>query len=154
MEWDVKSQTQHVLAFTGPDAQGREPVDPHGVAVDNAGAVYVVDQANNRMLKMSSGSNTPTALPFNDLNAPSAVAVDAAGAVYVSDYGHNRVVRLVAGSSSQTELNHPHGVAVDGSGALYIADWGNNRVLKVPSHQRIGFEVWDNVRAGQTYGRS
>jgi len=65
--------------------------------VDSAGAVYVTDTGNNRVLKLTADSATPTVLPFNGLRRPGAVAVDSGGNLYVADTGNNRVVRQAAG---------------------------------------------------------
>ncbi|MFY9768397.1 MAG: serine/threonine protein kinase, partial [Mycobacterium sp.] len=70
---------------------------PAGVAVDSAGAVYVTDTGNNRVLKLTADSTTPTVLPFTGLGRPEAVAVDPGGNLYVTDTGNNRVVKLAAG---------------------------------------------------------
>lgn len=109
---------QVVLPFTGLN-------DPRGVAVDTAGAVYVVDQGNNRVLKMPAGTATPTTLPFTGLNKPSGVAVDTSGTVYVTDSGNNRVLKLAPGASTPTTLplsglTDPKAVAVDSAGAVYV----------------------------------
>jgi serine/threonine-protein kinase len=45
---------------------------------------YVVDN-DNRVLKLTAGSSTPTELPFTGLSNPEGVAVDGAGNVYVAD---------------------------------------------------------------------
>jgi DNA-binding beta-propeller fold protein YncE len=78
-----------VLPFTGLS-------NPSGVAV-NGNAVYVTDTGNNRVLKLTASSATPTVLPFTGLGRPGAVAVDSGGNLYVADTGNNRVVRLAAG---------------------------------------------------------
>ena len=65
---------------------------PAGIAVDTKGAVYVADSGNKRVVKLTSGSNSPAVLPFTGLDYPDSVAVDAAGAVYVTDDHNNRVV--------------------------------------------------------------
>jgi sugar lactone lactonase YvrE/serine/threonine protein kinase len=121
---------QVTLPFTGLNY-------PHSVAVDAAGAVYVTDYANNRVVELAAGgSATPTVLSFTDLYRPTGVAVDTVGDLYVVDSGHNRVVELAAGSSTQsvlpfTGLEAPTGVAVDSVGDVYVADQNNSRVLKL-----------------------
>ena len=67
----VGATTPIVLPFSGLTV-------PSGVAVDNAGNVYVVD--NRRVLKLAAASGTLTALPFAGFKAAQGVAVDAAGA--------------------------------------------------------------------------
>ena len=84
------SNAPTVLPFTGLN-------NAWGVAVDTAGAVYVADNANKRILKLAAGSNTQTVLPFAGLGDPWAVAVDTAGAVYVTDRDNAEVVKLAAG---------------------------------------------------------
>ena len=120
------SSAPTVLPFSGL-------YQPQGLAVDNAGAVYVAD-FNNRVVKLAAGSSSQTVLPFTGLNYPEGVAVDGQGNVYVADRGNNRVLKLAAGSSSQTVLpftglKNPDGVAVDPAGNVYVTDTDNNRVL-------------------------
>ena len=112
------------------------PLSPGGVALDNTGTVYVTSQGMyGRVVKLASGSSTPTVLPFTGLYQPQGLAVDANGTVYVSDF-NNRVVKLAAGSNTQsvlplTGLAYPQGVGVDAAGNVYVADRGNDRVLKL-----------------------
>jgi len=53
------------------------------VAVDRNGSVYISDLNNNRVLRLTAGSDTPSTLPFVDLFFPYGVAVDTADNVYV-----------------------------------------------------------------------
>jgi serine/threonine protein kinase, bacterial len=120
------SSTPAVLPFSGL-------YQPQGLAVDNAGAVYVAD-FNNRVVKLTAGSTSQTVLPFTGLNYPEGVAVDGQGSIYVADRGNNRVLKLPAGATSQTVLpftglKNPDGVAVDTAGNVYVTDTDNNRVL-------------------------
>jgi serine/threonine-protein kinase len=120
---------QVVLPFTGLNL-------PNAVAVDTAGAVYVSDRGNNRVVKLAAGASTESVLPFTGLNDPEGVAVDTAGDVYVTDSANNRVVKLAAPASTEsvlpfTGLNDPVGVAVDTAGAVYVTDHGNKRVVEL-----------------------
>ena len=120
------SSAPTVLPFSGL-------YQPQGLAVDNAGAVYVAD-FNNRVVKLTAGSTSQTVLPFTGLNYPEGVAVDGQGTVYVADRGNNRVVKLTAGSTGQTVLpfsglKNPDGVAADPAGNVYVTDTDNDRVL-------------------------
>jgi DNA-binding beta-propeller fold protein YncE len=130
---------QYALPFTGLHV-------PHGVAVDDAGNVYISDVRANRVLKLAAGTNEQSVLPFSgiDLSAgvvnesTAGIAVDRVGAVYVVDTGHNRVLRLAAGSTQQTVLpfsgvDFPQGVAVDAAGNVYVADEHHARVMKMPA---------------------
>lgn len=134
---------------------------PFGVAVDQAGNVYVADTRNNAIRKVTAagavttlaggtfGSKDGTGIAAQ-FNAPSSVAVDAATNVYVADYGNNTirkvtpagVVTTLAGIPAVSGTNNgtgsgalfylPSGVVVDGGGNVYVADSGNSTV-------RIGF---------------
>ncbi|MDP7725992.1 serine/threonine-protein kinase PknD [Mycobacterium sp. TY814] len=120
--------TEIVLPFAGLNG-------PLGIAVDGGGNVYVVDNGNNRVVKLDAATLEQSVLPFTDLRYAVGVAVDSRGTVYVSDSYNERVTKLAAGAASQTvlklERNGPHGIAVDGADNLYLADWIKDRVLKV-----------------------
>jgi hypothetical protein len=55
------------------------------MAVDAGGGIYVADQFNRRVLKLTVGSPTPIVLPFTGPHLPTRVGVDASGSVYVLD---------------------------------------------------------------------
>ena len=124
--------------------------NPFGIAIDGSGNLYVTDQGNHRIRKITpagvvttlAGSSagfadgTGTAAQFN---SPNGIAVDAWGTVYVSDSGNKRirkitpsgVVTTVAGTGasainnggfSSATFNAPNALAVDAFGNLYVGD--------------------------------
>ncbi len=66
VELAAGSSSPAVLLFKGL-------YEPHGLAVDTAGAVYVTDE-NNRVVKLPPGSNNQTELPISGLNYPEGLA--------------------------------------------------------------------------------
>ena len=107
---------------------------PQGVAVDNAGGVFVADMT--QVVKLTGPPFQWTVVGTGPMSAYG-VAVDAAGDVYIADADNNRVLRVPADGGAQTEvgtgLNKPYGVAVDLLGDVYIADFGNHRIVRVPA---------------------
>jgi sugar lactone lactonase YvrE len=83
---------------------------PLGVAVDNAGNVYVGDEGNNTIRKIT----TP-------------------GGVVTTLAGSPGVTGSTDGTGSAALFFGPSGVAVDGSGNVYVADSGNNTIRKITS---------------------
>jgi sugar lactone lactonase YvrE len=140
---------------TGATARFSEPSD---VAVDGSGNVYVADQSNHRIRKVTptgvvttlAGStqgyadDTGAAAQFSE---PSGIAVDGSGNVYVADQSNHRirkvtptgVVTTLAGSTqgyaddtgAAAQFSYPFDVAIDASGRVYVADWSNHRIRKI-----------------------
>jgi len=92
----------------GGSATGAQLNYPEGVAVDNAGNLYIADLSNSRVRKVSSDGIVTT--------------VAGNGAFGYSGDG---------GPATSAQLNYPSGVAVDSAGNLYIGDSNNSRVRKV-----------------------
>lgn len=133
---------------------------PTGLALDQAGALYIADVGNSRVRKVSGSIITTVAGGGTDsgdgesatsaeLIAPTGVAVDSAGDLFIADSADERVRRVsggviatVAGTGNggfsgdggqaiSAELNDPTGVAVDSADNVYIADLLNNRIREV-----------------------
>jgi PKD repeat protein len=79
-----------------------------GIAVDAAGNVYVADQGNHRVRKVTADG----------------VITTVAGTGERGFSGDD-------GQATSARLNDPNGVAVDAAGNIYIADMGNMRVRRV-----------------------
>ena len=84
---------------------------PSALALDSSNNLYVADQANNVIRRISASTGLVTTVAGN-ANATQGLLGDNGPAI-------------AAG------LNHPSGVAFDPSGNLYIADTNNNRIREV-----------------------
>jgi sugar lactone lactonase YvrE len=133
---------------------------PSGVAVHSSGNVYVADQSNNKIRKITpagvvttlagsgvlgseDGTGTASSFAF-----PSGVAVDSSENVYVADQSNNKIrkitpsgiVTTLAGSGrigsqdgmgTASSFFYPQGVAADSGGNVYVADKRNNKIRKI-----------------------
>jgi streptogramin lyase len=118
--------------------------DPHGLAVDSAGNVYVADSANNAVRKIAPSGETTTF--YAELSNPQSIAVDGLGSVYVTDteglhkissrgqMTNLRPVSLTAGPGGPFAA--PSAIAVDAKGNLYIADSANNVICRQPDQRQ------------------
>ncbi|GCE37495.1 hypothetical protein Rhow_008660 [Rhodococcus wratislaviensis] len=91
LAWNAATRAQSFLPFTDLQSVG-------GVAVDDEGTVYAIDQNHNRILRLPAGSDEQEVLPFTGLDQPEGIAVSSRGDVYVADTDNSRVVMLPAGS--------------------------------------------------------
>jgi len=135
--------------------------EPFGVAVDEAGNVYVADASNNAIRKITpagvvttlagggaagSGDGTGTAARLDE---PRGVAVDVNGTIYVADYDNHLIRKITAagvvttlagqadvagnadGVGTAATFRGPNGIDVDASGIVYVADTGNRAIRRI-----------------------
>lgn len=133
---------------------------PFAVVVDAAGNLYVTDEGNNKIRKITPAGVVSTFAGSGwyghadgpgsaaEFDSPEGLALDANGNLYVADR-ENHIIRKItpagvvttlAGSGSQSSadglgtaasFNAPSGVAVDGSGNVYVAELFGHKVRKV-----------------------
>lgn len=135
--------------------------EPFGLATDAAGNVYVADNLNNAIRKITpdgvvttlagggaagTADWTGTAARFHE---PRGVAVDADGTIYVADYENETIRKITSagvvttlaglpdtvgnadGTGAAARFRGPNGVAVDATGTVYVADSGNRAIRKI-----------------------
>ena len=97
----------------GGPAVEAELYNPHSVALDGAGNLFIADTYNHRIRKVDSAGVIST------------VAGSGEAGFFGSWFSGD------GGPATAARLNGAKGVAVDGAGNLFIADNGNHRIRKV-----------------------
>ncbi|MES2277154.1 MAG: T9SS type B sorting domain-containing protein [Bacteroidota bacterium] len=133
---------------------------PGGITADASGNLYVADQVNNKVRKITSlgvvstlagsgsaGANDGSG-PIATFNNPDGLAIDNQGNIYVADTKNNIIRKITptgavstfAGSSTAGRadgigtaagFNYPTGITIDVSGNLYVADYKNYLIRKI-----------------------
>ena len=146
---------------TGTSARFAEP---HSIAVDGRGNLYVADTDNHRIRRISADGQVSTLAGTGvaghedgpasraTFEAPAAVAVGADGVVYVATAVQVRAVstdgtvRTLAGkdgwgfadgSAAQARFAGLTGLTVGPAGTLYVADSGNRRIRSITAAGQV-----------------
>ncbi len=127
---------------------GGEFISPiYGIAIDQQGCLFVVDNGNSRIQKFENKGNFIVLWGnFGTANAnlhnPTGIACDAAGNVYVADTNNHRVqkfdgklghylMKFGSRGNGEGQFSSPWGITVDRvRGYLYVVDSANFRVQK------------------------
>ncbi|MCL2625434.1 MAG: NHL repeat-containing protein [Cystobacterineae bacterium] len=80
---------------------------PYGMAIDASGNLYVVDNGNQRIRKVTPQGEASTLA------------------------GDGTLGQLQDGIGSYARFNSPHGISLDLEGNLYVADYGNHCIRKI-----------------------
>ncbi|MBC9797428.1 IPT/TIG domain-containing protein [Sinomicrobium weinanense] len=139
-----------------PEAQFNQPID---VDVDDQGNLYVADNNNHRIRKISPDGMVSTVSGsvsgFKDGNAsealfanPSGISLDVEGNIYVADRFNHRIRKIstngevtsiagqgdvgaLDGDALSAQFNNPYGLDVAENGDIVVADLSNHKIRLV-----------------------
>lgn len=118
---------------------------PAGIAVDEAGGIWVVDQDNDRVQKFNTAGEFQSSFGSagtgdGQFGRPTDVAIDVDGNLWVTDPGNHRIQKFNAkgeflakyGSygSGDGQFNGAESIAVDPKGNIWVGDTYNARLQK------------------------
>lgn len=140
----VGEQYYFHLKWGGPGTLNGNFSNPHDIAIDSQGNVFVLDSGNNRVQKFDkTGHFISTSFPTTFSN-PQGIAVDkATNEVYVVDTGNNLVKRFTnagvlvkswGGPSGSGPFNTPVDAAIDSAHNVYVSDANNHRIVKTDNN--------------------
>jgi sugar lactone lactonase YvrE len=156
---------------------------PTGVAVDKNGNLFVADNSNHTIRKITAGGSVTTIAGSAGLsgsvngtgalarfNRPAGLAVDAAGNIFVADELNHAIRRITAsgvvttfagsmgavgavdGNGSAARFRFPSDIGLDKAGNLYVADSRNHAVRRVGANGAVSTLAGSLGVSGSTDG--
>jgi hypothetical protein len=150
------SATGDIRTIAGTDGYGDGGLataaaldQPNGVAVDNAGRLFIADSSHNLIREVTPGpgglsDRTITTIAVTGLNHPTGLAVDSADDLFIGDSGNNRVLEVTPGPGQDFSAVATVAVAVTGQsliGDLAVAVNAQGNRLFIAEFQGGVYEV-------------
>jgi peptidylamidoglycolate lyase len=129
--------------------KGKEPGQfdlPHGIALDAAGRVFVVDRQNARVQVFASNGRYLTQWKGSHFVSPQDIKISSDGTAFVAEGGNDKppdrtgvlvmhpdgslVERIGRYGNYDGQFQDPHWLAVGKRGQIYVADFTGRRVQK------------------------
>ncbi|MEO7211458.1 NHL repeat-containing protein [Mucilaginibacter sp.] len=149
---------------------------PTGIAVDAAGNVYVADNGNNIIRKITPAGVVTTIAGSRtvgyangvgilaNFNKPTGIALDATGNIYVTEPLNHAIRKINAdmlvttftgsptgGTVASAWLGDPNALTIDVSGNFWISD-ANGRILKIDTSNKMTVVAGTSGTTGATNG--
>ncbi len=136
-----------------------------GVALDEAGRIYIADQGNHRIVRIDDmeGTGWTTYGGAGVLTSPTDVFVDAQGGIYITEYGANRltfiedmsgtgVLHFGTSGSGDGQFDDLRGVTLDAEGRILLTDQTNQRLVRLDDMTGAGFTALTTAPSDDTTG--
>jgi len=150
----AETQAPAISVFEGgPGKDNGQFNFARGLAVDNAGNIFVADTNNDRLQKFSPAGLFLSVIgkrgsgPGQFLE-PGGIAVDSGGNIYVSDVANNRIQKLKPDGSFLAEwkgpepgFQAPRDIAVGADKSIYVVDQGRSRIVKCDPDGKV-MVIW------------
>lgn len=140
------SDGRFLLQWGGHGEKPGELMRPQGMAINDAGEIFVADACNHRIqvfdgqgkiLRVWGGQGSD----LGELYYPYGVQLAPDGTVYVAEWGNHRVQKFTADGRSlgywgvhgrqEGQLNAPWALVRDSRGRIHVLDTGNHRVQRI-----------------------
>jgi len=138
---------------------------PHDVTVDSSGNIFIPDQFNNRVRKVTAATGIITTVAGNgtagfngdngaatssNLYNPVSVAIDSNGNLYIADYDNNRIRKVAAATGIITTV--AGGGSGGDNGAATLASLNRPLRVTVDSNGNLYISDFYNYRVRMVYG--
>jgi DNA-binding beta-propeller fold protein YncE len=155
---DMARKSIKPIDFSG--APGGNPIHPGNMAIDSSDHLYLVDEANQRILVFDPNARFQRQILVKGGQGLRDVKVDGAGRIYtlsaidgsirVYDRQGNLILKFGKRGDLNGEFDFPASLAIDRKGLIYVIDQHRNQVLVFNKEGRF---VFDFSQLGWREGR-